>query len=494
MRALAVALFGAAVCLVNAQQNKEEKEFKCPVEQGNGNFADPVTCRRFYQCVDGFPYLNRCPSGLYFDDIQKYCTFKAEAKCGPLAATPAATTESPIDLAKKCNPAECELPYCYCNKDGTLIPKGLDPEETPQIILLTFDGAVNLNNYEHYRKVFNGKRKNPNGCDIKGTFFISHEYSNYQQIQTLANDGHEIAVETISLQMGLQDKGYEEWVGEMIGMRSILKHFSNVSANEINGMRAPFLKPGRNTQYKVIEDFGFIYDSSVSVPPSPIPVWPYTLDYKIPHECKSGTCPTKSFPGIWEVPLNAHFVESYEGGHCPYMDQCVLHNHDAEDVFAWLQEDFERYYYQNKAPYMMPFHTNWFQIKELERGLHKFLDWTQTLPDVWFVTITQALTWITDPKTNKQLGGYEPWNCKSKSTQTPKPCNISNKCALAFKEPTSNISDTRYMETCFDCPAVYPWLGDSHGSGIPGRDNYIDQSEGGGASAGRDQGDEEEQK
>ena len=32
-----------------AQQNKEEKEFKCPVEQGNGNFADPVTCRRFYQ-------------------------------------------------------------------------------------------------------------------------------------------------------------------------------------------------------------------------------------------------------------------------------------------------------------------------------------------------------------------------------------------------------------------------------------------------------------
>lgn len=48
--------------------------------------------------------------------------------------------------------------------------------QTPQIILLTFDGAVNLNNYEHYRKVFNGKRKNPNGCDIKGTFFIAHEY------------------------------------------------------------------------------------------------------------------------------------------------------------------------------------------------------------------------------------------------------------------------------------------------------------------------------
>lgn len=86
-------------------------------------------------------------------------------------------------------------------------------------------------------------------CILALSFFFF--CSNYQQIQTLANAGHEIALETISLQMGLQDKGYEEWVGEMIGMRSILKHFSNVSSNEINGMRAPFLKPGRNTQYKV---------------------------------------------------------------------------------------------------------------------------------------------------------------------------------------------------------------------------------------------------
>lgn len=75
--------------------------------------------------------------------------------------------------------------------------------------------------------------------------------SNYQQIQSLAFDQHEIATETISLQQGLQDKGYEEWVGEMIGMREILRHFANVSANDVVGMRAPYLKPGRNTQYKV---------------------------------------------------------------------------------------------------------------------------------------------------------------------------------------------------------------------------------------------------
>lgn len=96
----------------------------------------------------------------------------------------------------------------------------------------------------------------------RSQFFVSTIYlfilictSNYQQIQTLAYEQHEMATETISLQQGLQDKGYEEWVGEMIGMREILRHFSNVSTNDVVGMRAPYLKPGRNTQYKVIEKY-----------------------------------------------------------------------------------------------------------------------------------------------------------------------------------------------------------------------------------------------
>lgn len=457
----------------DTSDDKKGETFKCPHSTGNGNYADPVTCKRFYQCVDGYPYMNRCPSGLYFDDVSKFCTFENEARCGPFASTPAPITEEPVDLATRCDPEKCNLPYCFCSKDGTLIPGELDPEDTPQMILLTFDGAVNLNNYDHYRKVLNRKRKNPNGCYIRGTFFISHEYSNYHMIQELASEGHEIATETISLQRGLENKGYEEWVGEMVGMRDILKHLSNISKSEVVGMRAPFLKPGRNTQYKVLEEFGYIYDSSIGVPVLPIPVWPYTLDYKIPHECKSGTCPTKTFPGVWEVPLNTHYVESFEGGHCPYLDQCVLHNHDANDVFEWLQEDFLRYYDQNRAPYMMPFHTNWFSIKELEQGLHKFLNWVQTLPDVWFVTTTQALTWMTDPKPVSQLKNYESWGCEKNENLPPKPCKVPNKCALAFKRPELNVTDTRYLETCNDCPNAYPWLDDSSGSGVPGKDNYV---------------------
>lgn len=36
------------------------------------------------------------------------------------------------------------------------------------------------------------------------------------------------------------------------------------------------------------------------------------------------------------------------------------------------------------------------------------------------------------------------------------------------------------METCQECPNQYPWLGDSEGTGITGRDNYIYNTNGDG--------------
>lgn len=66
------------------------------------------------------------------------------------------------------------------------------------MILLTFDGAINLNNIKYYKKIFDGSRTNPNGCEIKGTFYIAHEYNNYHMVQQMAHDNHEIATETIS--------------------------------------------------------------------------------------------------------------------------------------------------------------------------------------------------------------------------------------------------------------------------------------------------------
>ena len=96
--------------------------------------------------------------------------------------------------APPCDPSVCVLPDCFCSEDGTTIPGDLPPKDVPQMITITFDDAINNNNIGLYKEIFNGKRKNPNGCDIKATFFVSHKYSNYSAVQEMHRKGHEIAV------------------------------------------------------------------------------------------------------------------------------------------------------------------------------------------------------------------------------------------------------------------------------------------------------------
>lgn len=75
--------------------------------------------------------------------------------------------------APPCDPAVCVLPDCFCSEDGTAIPGDLPPKNVPMMITITFDDAINNNNINLYKEIFNGKRKNPNGCNIKAT--VSHE-------------------------------------------------------------------------------------------------------------------------------------------------------------------------------------------------------------------------------------------------------------------------------------------------------------------------------
>lgn len=53
----------------------------------------------------------------------------------------------------------------------------------------------------------------------------------------------------------LQHKGYEEWVEEMMGMRKISYYFLQNSSNlqSVLGMTGPYMKPGRNPQYSVVD-------------------------------------------------------------------------------------------------------------------------------------------------------------------------------------------------------------------------------------------------
>ena len=62
----------------------------------------------------------------------------------------------------------------------------MSPTEVPQMVVITFDDAVNDENWKLYtEKLFPAAAKNPNGCPIHGTFYVSHEYTNYAMVKYL---------------------------------------------------------------------------------------------------------------------------------------------------------------------------------------------------------------------------------------------------------------------------------------------------------------------
>jgi hypothetical protein len=182
-----------------------------------------------YQCSEVGLLPLRCPNGLVFDVEKQTCDWKHNVKnCKQIErvklSLPSFVTEQPLcengklacgnkecidkeffcdgivhcidgsdeglcdiendpNRAPPCNPDICKLPNCYCSINGTEIPNDMPKESVPQMVMITFDDAVNNNNIHIYNQIFRQGRDNPNCCSIKGTFFLSHKYSNYSAVQ-----------------------------------------------------------------------------------------------------------------------------------------------------------------------------------------------------------------------------------------------------------------------------------------------------------------------
>ncbi|OTF80420.1 Chitin binding Peritrophin-A domain containing protein, partial [Euroglyphus maynei] len=513
-----------------SQGNPGGVDFSCP--KSDGLFADPNNCRKFNLCGNWRAWSQTCPPSLYFDSKLKYCTFKTEQlTCGPIdeAEVRAEERELSQDALPTCVLDECRLPNCFCTNDGTLIPDNIPPSQTPQMVLISFSGALNDLVYDHYRRVlgygnrFNSQqtRRNPNGCGIRATFFINHEYSNYAQIQWFAAQGHEMAVHSITHRQPetwwTDHANYSEWAEEMIGMREIMIANAGgttttpvLTRDNIVGMRSPFIRPGGNAMFEMAHDFGFLYDSSIAAPRGTPPYWPFTYDYRQPFDCSnqpkkdesqrygptdqdsgygrfgSGRgsnrgkrqtpflgralkCPTRSFPGLWEVPINPLFNEFNT---CHHADQCVFpsasDDDDVESIVDFLKENFDRHYNTNRAPFQLNFHVTWFTQKRNIRALNRFLDHIQSLKDVWFVTFQQMLSWMRNPKPASESS----FPCENNSTvyscSRPHTCVVKhylNKDNSAASEDNFSRADTRYMPVCHSslCPQQYQWYGNTAG-------------------------------
>lgn len=217
------------------------------------------------------------------------------------------------DPAKPCTPDVCKLPDCFCS--GTDIPGNLSASSIPQIVMITFDGAVNTASFDAYEELFDGRFKNPNECNISATFFVSHEYTNYCMVQALYHQRHEIAVNSISRRYPPSWWEYateKEYIEEIGGMREILRKWGYVNPGDVKGFRVPYIQVGGNNEFKALKDLEFLYESSMptqffATPPNIL--WPYTLDYRSTQDCQIAPCPTGKlnrscmnslFPGRYE--------------------------------------------------------------------------------------------------------------------------------------------------------------------------------------------------
>ncbi|XP_052834273.1 chitin deacetylase 7-like, partial [Octopus bimaculoides] len=143
------------------------------------------------------------------------------------------------------------------------------------------------------------------------TFFVSGYYTDPVSVKELYDQGHEIASHSRSHKYPTDFwlyASYNEYKEEIVGMQKWLSEKASIPAEDIRGMRSPFLSIGKDNQFKLLEDHGFYFDSSMVAgsvsDTTEIPTWPFTLDYPVNRTyCALRYCPEKSYPGLWEVPL-----------------------------------------------------------------------------------------------------------------------------------------------------------------------------------------------
>uniref|UniRef100_A0A0K2UQP7 NodB homology domain-containing protein n=2 Tax=Lepeophtheirus salmonis TaxID=72036 RepID=A0A0K2UQP7_LEPSM len=339
------------------------------------------------------------------------------------------------------------------------------------MITITFNGAVNTDNIGLYNRIFNGERQNPNGCRLRGTFYISHKYSNYSSIQELNRRGHEIGVFSITNKDDPKywtEGSYDDWLAEMAGDRLIVERFANITDGSVIGVRAPFLRVGGNKQFEMMADQFFVYDSSITSPLSRVPIWPYTLYYRMPHKCHGNAqnCPSRSHP-VWEMVINEldrrddpSFDENLPG--CHMVSSCS--NIMAPDQFArLLRHNFNRHFETNRAPLGLHFHAAWLkQNKGFVEELIKFIDEMIDRNDVYFVTMLQVIQWMQNPTELTALRDFAEWKEKCDVKGQPY-CSLPNPCPLTTRELPG---ETLRLHTCMECPNNYPWILDPTGDGF----------------------------
>ncbi|XP_076062909.1 chitin deacetylase 1-like [Oratosquilla oratoria] len=382
--------------------------------------------------------------------------------------------DSDPNAVEVCDPTICKWEFgCFCSVDGTRIPGDLTPAQAPQMITITFSGAVNERNFRIFQDIFKDTTKHKgNDCTPKGTFFVSHAFTNYSAVQELSRKGHEISLNSITNTQSTKywtDITYEDIVEEFEGNRLIIEKFANITQGEILGLRIPHGRVAGNKQFQMMQDYGFLYDSSIAAPMGRLPIWPYTLMHRMPHKCIGidQKCPSRNYT-VWEMVQNEldrredpQHDETLTG--CHFVDSCASIK-TPKQFTKFLENNLNRHYRTNRAPLGLHFTAAYFETRP--NFLRAFIDWVDDVAlrgDIFFVTMQQVIAWMEAPTEIAAINSFNEWKDKCEVKGLPY-CSLPNPCPNKVSRIFPN-EENMYLYTCQECPRTYPWLYDTNGEG-----------------------------
>ena len=336
---------------------------------------------------------------------------------------------------------------------STQPPGALAPADTPQIVLLTFDDSVNTSAYESVRQVL-ADHVNPNGHPIKATFFVSVSYDyDFPSIRSLYDEGHEIAVHTMSHATGT-NSSLVRWRQEIAGAKRTLSRLCGIPAEDIVGFRAPFLAPNDHV-FRVLSERQFLYDASIiervsglSTSPSHL-IWPYTLDGGLAQVASPSVAPQGPYPGLFEIPVWSQFSNT-----------TAIITTDPSDAFttaevaAIWRTNFLARYQGNRAPYGIFLHAStsdqWLskpdQSAERIAALKDFIEWALLHPDTWFITCRDLIEFMKAPVEASQAAVHPSFQTPER---TPFPPSEIQRCSYP------GHSTFRVCGACPPAPPTY---------------------------------------
>ncbi len=294
------------------------------------------------------------------------------------------------------------------------VPHSLQTVNTPQMVLLTFEGFLNASNVGVFPLLLGSARTNPNGCPVTTTLFLAESdsvyHTNYTMARQLYNRGHEIA--NLGWRYKTNKQWWKEadenaWLAQYGKQRGILLDRAAIPAPK--GLRNPSLYTGSNRLFRVASKLELDYDSTVLAKPSSVgPWWPWSLgDDRDRRVCDAVVCPRYRYPGLWEVPINT-WSDSNQTWVQP--SPRSFKSYDKPKMVATLWRNFDYHYNTNRAPFLvrLPLPTLR-RSREFVDAMREFVSGLAQRQDVYIVSVAQMLAWLTQPVDVEQAAAFQPW-------------------------------------------------------------------------------------